>query len=38
MSSDETLIWLHSLNYYHDMVELIGDYDEQKDYVGPENS
>ncbi len=36
MSSDEALIWLHSLDYYHDMVEVIGDYDEQKDYVGPE--
>ena len=36
MSSDETLIWLHSLDYYHDSVKLIGDYDEQKDYVGPE--
>jgi hypothetical protein len=36
MSSDEALIWLHSLDYYHDMVEVMGDYDEQKDYVGPE--
>ena len=34
MSSDEALIWLHSLDYYHEIVKVMGDYDEQKDYVG----
>jgi hypothetical protein len=36
MSSDDALIWLHSLDYYHDIVKVMGDYDEQRDYVGAE--
>ena len=38
MSSDEALIWLHSHPKYEEMKKLLGDYDEQKDYVGPEGS
>ena len=38
MNSDDALLWLHSLDYYFDMVEVLGDYDHQKDYVGPEGS
>ncbi len=36
MNSDNALLWLHSLDYYSNMVKVLGDYDHQKDYVGPE--
>ena len=38
MAQEEILEWLKKLPEYSKIVEVLGDYDHQKDYVGPEGS